>query len=85
MIRRWVPLLALVVVLVHAVAACMGGDDALNPQPLPPQDPTDQVDDGRSDNPTTGENGGSSSGGAAPTGPLDAGTSPDADGGEVDR
>ncbi|MBX3215674.1 MAG: hypothetical protein KF850_26790 [Labilithrix sp.] len=83
MLRRWVLLLALVVVLAHAVAACMG-DDGLNPQPLPPHDPTDQ-NDGRGEAPTTGENGGSSSGGAAPTAPLDAGDAPDADGGEGDR
>lgn len=86
MVRRWAPLIALGVVLLHAVAACMGGDDGLNPQPLPPQDPTDQFGNGRDDGePSTGDNGGSSGGGSAAPGAVDAGAAADADGGEGDR
>lgn len=72
-------MLAIGAVLLHGVPACLaGGDEQLNPQPLPPEPPPDS-----NGPPTSGENSsGSSSGGAAPTGPFaDAGTSADGDAG----
>ncbi|MBN9165621.1 MAG: hypothetical protein BGO98_19460 [Myxococcales bacterium 68-20] len=43
MLRRWLPLVAISVALLHAVPACMSdsGDTKLNPQPLPPGEPPD--------------------------------------------
>lgn len=73
-------MLAIGAVLLHGVPACLaGGDEQLNPQPLPPEPPPD---DSRGP-PTSGENSsGSSSGGATPTGPFpDAGTSLDGEAG----
>jgi hypothetical protein len=70
MVRRWLPMLAVSFTLLHSVPACIGGgDEKLNPQPLPPGDP----DKGTSE-PTPGENGGStsSSGGDSASAPKDA-------------
>ncbi|MBX3204600.1 MAG: hypothetical protein KF764_05995 [Labilithrix sp.] len=81
MLRRWLPLFAVSVALLHGVPACMGGsDDKLNPQPLPPGDPPGELGEG-SDNPGTGDSTSSGSGGAAPNAP-DAGLSADADAGD---
>ncbi len=74
MLRRWLPLVAVSVALLHTVPACMSdsSDTKLNPQPLPPGDP-----DGVGE-PTDGtDNGSSSSGGMSPGG-ADAGASTDA-------
>lgn len=72
MLRRWLPLVAVSVALLRAVPACMSdsSDTRLNPQPLPPGDPPEEVGE-----PST-DNGSSSSGGMSPGG-ADAGASGD--------
>jgi len=67
-------MLAIGGVLLHAVPACIGGDE-LNPQPLPPRSPPEeQTPVG---NETSGSNGGSA---GPPTADADGGLL-DADGG----
>ena len=74
MLRRWLPLVAVSVVLLHAVPACMSdsSDTRLNPQPLPPGEPPDGFGE------TTGGTGNSSSSGGASPGGADGGASADA-------
>ena len=84
MVRRWLPILAVGVVLAHAVSACTGGGDEtdLNPQPLPPSTPPEE-DDGRES-----ESGGgvsSSSGGMSPDPTADGGLSDASDGDSGDH
>ncbi len=72
-------MLAIGAVLLHAMPACLGGgDEKLNPQPLPPADPDD-----RTGVPTSDDNGSTSSGGNGATpevpGSMDAAVPADAD------
>jgi hypothetical protein len=89
MMRRSVLMLALVAVLLHGAAACVGGPDVsqLNPQPLPPRAAGDNSDEAPSKGESTGTGTSSSSGGtdgpaAAPAYGSDAGVSDAGDAGD---
>lgn len=85
MVRRALSFLFAAFVLAHVAAECVGGSDELNPQPLPPSDPTGDGND-KTTSPvpgsgTSGGGGSSSSSGSSGTNasPSDAGFSSDAD------
>jgi hypothetical protein len=73
-------MLAALVVLAHALPACLGDrdDTKLNPQPLPPGEP------GRGTGETPVNNGDGDGNGAAPPGGMDAGSTTDGDAADHD-